>query len=213
MSAIFSGCKPTRSASVNHSSSMRVENTRSNSEYRNWKIRSTVLRLSVRYASTFQSSEGSATLAIMRFACAVIAERRRSNARSNALRATFFSAAVHLTLLLNCSRESIEVTPSLSETHLFATGPRYHNPQKLRVQRQETRRPSSHPTYGTRSKMSGNSTIRPETLRLRCVWESFDPNPQRFTVPNLHSTCPATAAGSDGRRNTCLQSIRWSLER
>lgn len=66
----------------------------------------------MRYVSNSQRSEGSTTFVILRLASAMIAERWRPSASSNALRAAFFSAGVQCTYLMNCSGDSIDVSTS-----------------------------------------------------------------------------------------------------
>src|SRR6516225_9338905 len=68
-----------------------------------------VFRPSVRYVSNSQRSEGSTAFAILRLASAMIAERCRSSAASNAFRAAFFSVGVQGTYFMNCSGVSIDI--------------------------------------------------------------------------------------------------------
>jgi hypothetical protein len=71
-----------------------------------------VFRLSVRYVSNSQRSAGSTTFAILRFASAMVAERCRPSASSNALRAAFFSAGDQDACFMNCSGDSINLPTS-----------------------------------------------------------------------------------------------------
>src|SRR6266436_10438584 len=80
-------------------------------------------------------SDGVVTFSSIRLASAVIVVQCRSNALSKALRAVFFSVAVHVTSSSNCSMVSIDDLPLCVISPRVETGHGDHNPRELPLQR------------------------------------------------------------------------------
>src|ERR1700730_14398328 len=80
-------------------------------------------------------SDGVVTFSSIRLASVVILVQCRSNALSKALRAVFFSVAVHLTSSLNCSIDSIDNVPLRVRCSRPEASHGDHNPLKFPLQR------------------------------------------------------------------------------
>src|ERR1700674_3867457 len=79
-------------------------------------------------------SAGAVAFSSIRFTSAVIAPQCRSNALSKALRAVFFSTAVHVNSWSNCPLSSIDDLSLCVRCPRVQAGHRDDNPLKLRLQ-------------------------------------------------------------------------------
>src|ERR1039458_8544703 len=79
-------------------------------------------------------SDGAVTFSSIRLASTVIVVQCRSNALSKALRAVFFSVAVHVTSSSNCSIDSIDDLPLCVRGPRVEVGHGDHNPLEVPLQ-------------------------------------------------------------------------------